>query len=198
MIEPVQRRSPVLRKFHLLLSILLLASLAAPVFRWLVPQPKANIWVTHTRAMGQDVHKAIQSIRGMVEDIKKETGDWLSGMFGNWGISGWVGSIIKSALLVLFIIVLILIMICIVRKMLNKLISSTTHSPSVNRVAMSSVPEWEEDIEWEEDTELEEDPEEDRDLEEKPQVEWPVQLERFDEACPDSEHHPPPFQFSSS
>ncbi|RMB92628.1 hypothetical protein DUI87_30937 [Hirundo rustica rustica] len=119
----------------------------------------------------EDVHKAIQSIWGMVEDIKKETGDLLSGMFGNWGISGWVGSIIKSVLLVLFIIVLILVMICVVRKMLNRLISSTTHSPSVNRVAMSSVPEWEEGIEWEEDMELEEESEEDRDLEEEPQVE---------------------------
>ncbi|RMC20833.1 hypothetical protein DUI87_01686 [Hirundo rustica rustica] len=106
--------------------------------------------------MGQDVHKAIQSIWGMVEDIKKETSDWLSGMFGNWGILGWVGSIIKSIL--------------------------TTHSPSVNRVASSSVPEWEEDIKWEEDMELEEDSEEDRDLDEEPQVEWPVQLEWFDEA----------------
>ncbi|RMC20176.1 hypothetical protein DUI87_01022 [Hirundo rustica rustica] len=87
--EPVQHQSPVLRKFHLLLSILLLASLAAPVSGWLVPQPKANVWATLARAMGQVVHKTIQSIRGMVEDIKKETSDWLSGMFGNWGISGW-------------------------------------------------------------------------------------------------------------
>ncbi|RMC20786.1 hypothetical protein DUI87_01638 [Hirundo rustica rustica] len=87
--EPVQRRSPVLRKFHLLLSILLPASLTAPVSRWLVPQPKANVWATLARAMGQDIYKAIQSIRGMVEDIKKETSDWLSGMFGNWGI--WAG-----------------------------------------------------------------------------------------------------------
>ncbi|RMC00161.1 hypothetical protein DUI87_22762 [Hirundo rustica rustica] len=52
--EPVQRQSPVLRKFHLLLGILLLASLAAPVSGWLVPQPKANVWVTLARAMGQD------------------------------------------------------------------------------------------------------------------------------------------------
>ncbi|RMC20932.1 hypothetical protein DUI87_01785 [Hirundo rustica rustica] len=57
---------------------------------------------------------------------------------------------------------------------------------------MSSVPEWEEDME------LKEDSEEDRDLEEETQVEWPVQLQWFDEACPDSEHRPPPFQFSSS
>ncbi|RMC19841.1 hypothetical protein DUI87_03406 [Hirundo rustica rustica] len=42
----------------------------------------------------EDVHKAIQSIRGMVEDIKKETGDWLSGMFGNWDISGDNGAML--------------------------------------------------------------------------------------------------------
>ncbi|RMC06835.1 hypothetical protein DUI87_16283 [Hirundo rustica rustica] len=52
--EPVQRQSPVPRKFHLLLGILLLASLAAPVSGWLVPQPKANVWATLDRAMGQD------------------------------------------------------------------------------------------------------------------------------------------------
>ncbi|RMC22094.1 hypothetical protein DUI87_02966 [Hirundo rustica rustica] len=140
----------------------------------------------------EDVHKAIQSIRGMVDDIKKETGDWLSGMFGNWGILGWVGSIIRSVLLVLFIIVLILVTIGITKRMLNRLISSTTHSPSINQVAMPSVPEWEEDME------LEEDLEEDRNLEEEPQMEWPTQLEWFAEAYPDSEYRPPPFQFSSS
>ncbi|RMC18029.1 hypothetical protein DUI87_04907 [Hirundo rustica rustica] len=52
--EPVQRRSPVPRKLHLLLGILLLASLAAPVSGWLVPRPKANVWATLARAMGQD------------------------------------------------------------------------------------------------------------------------------------------------
>ncbi|RMC10018.1 hypothetical protein DUI87_12813 [Hirundo rustica rustica] len=140
----------------------------------------------------EDVHKAIQSIQGMVDDIKKETGDWLSGMFGNWGILGWVGSIIKSVLLVLFIIVLILVMIGIVKRMLNRLISSTIHSPSVNQVAIPSVPEWEGGME------LEEDSEEDRNLEEEPQMEWPTQLEWFAEAYPDSEYRPPPFQFSSS
>ncbi|RMB91441.1 hypothetical protein DUI87_32233 [Hirundo rustica rustica] len=52
--EPAQRWSLVLRKLHLLLGILLLASLAAPVTGWLVPQPKANVWATLARAMGQD------------------------------------------------------------------------------------------------------------------------------------------------
>ncbi|RMB93652.1 hypothetical protein DUI87_29879 [Hirundo rustica rustica] len=141
----------------------------------------------------EDVHKAIQNIRDMVNDIKRETGDWLSGMFGNWGISDWVGSIIRTVLLVLFIIVLILVTIGITKRMLNRSVSSTTHSPSINQVAMPSVPEWEEGME------LEEDSEEDRNLEEEePQMDWPAQLEWFAEAYPDSEYRPPPFQFSSS
>ncbi|RMC22170.1 hypothetical protein DUI87_03043 [Hirundo rustica rustica] len=35
-------------------------------------------------------HKASQNIRDMVNDIKRETGDWLNGLFGDWGILGWV------------------------------------------------------------------------------------------------------------
>ncbi|RMB91430.1 hypothetical protein DUI87_32221 [Hirundo rustica rustica] len=141
----------------------------------------------------EDVHKGIQSIRDMVNDIKKETSDWLSGMFGNWGISGWVGSILRSVLLVLFIIVLLLIMIGIIKRMLNRLISSTTHSPSVNQVAMPSVPEWEEGMELEEDSEEGRNPDE-----EEPQMGWPTQLEWFAESYPDSEYLPPQFRFSSS
>ncbi|RMC20859.1 hypothetical protein DUI87_01712 [Hirundo rustica rustica] len=35
-------------------------------------------------------HKAIQSIWDMVNDIKRETGDWLNGLLGDWGILGWI------------------------------------------------------------------------------------------------------------
>ncbi|RMC04684.1 hypothetical protein DUI87_17854 [Hirundo rustica rustica] len=136
----------------------------------------------------EDVHKAIQNIRDMVNDIKRETGDWLNGLFGDWGISGWVGSILKSVLLSLFVILLILIGFGIIKKMLSRLISSTTHAPSVNHVAVSSVPGWEEDVE------LEEDPEDRRHPEDEPQMEWPTQPEWLTESYPDFEYHPPPFQ----
>ncbi|RMC05519.1 hypothetical protein DUI87_18713 [Hirundo rustica rustica] len=141
----------------------------------------------------EDVHKAIQSIRDMVNDIKRETGDWLSGMFGDWGILGWVGSILRSVLLVLFIVVLILIVIGIIKRMLSRLISGTTHAPSMSQVAIPSAPEWEEDMELEEDSEESRNPDE-----EEPQREWPTQLEWFTESYPDSECRPPPIQFSSS
>ncbi|RMC05082.1 hypothetical protein DUI87_18264 [Hirundo rustica rustica] len=139
------------------------------------------------------VLKAIQSIPSMVNDIKKETGDWLSGMFGNWDILGLVGSIIRSALLVLFIIVLILVTIGIIKRMLNRLIPSATHSPSINQIAMPSAPELEEGVELEEDSEKGRNPDE-----EEPQMGWPTQLEWFAESYPDSEYPPPPFWFSSS
>ncbi|RMC06850.1 hypothetical protein DUI87_16299 [Hirundo rustica rustica] len=139
----------------------------------------------------EDVHKAIQNIRDMVNDIKRETGDWLNGLFGDWGISGWVGSILKSVLLFLFVILLILIGFGIIKKMLSRLISSTTHAPSVNQVAVSSAPGWEENVE------LEEDPEDRRHPEEEPQMEWPTQPEWLTESYPDFEYHPPPFQPSS-
>lgn len=42
----------------------------------------------------------------MVGEVKKETEDWLSGLFRDWGLSGWAKSILKTGLLVLFIIVI--------------------------------------------------------------------------------------------
>ncbi|RMC22086.1 hypothetical protein DUI87_02958 [Hirundo rustica rustica] len=47
----------------------------------------------------EDVHAAIQKMKEMVGNLKRETEDWLGGLFANWGISGWVSSIIKTVLL---------------------------------------------------------------------------------------------------
>ncbi|RMC21823.1 hypothetical protein DUI87_02692 [Hirundo rustica rustica] len=128
-------------------------------------------------------HKAIQSIRDMVNDIKRETGDWLNGLFGDWGISGWVGSLLKSVLLFLFVILLILTGFGIIQKMLSRLIASTTHAPSVKQVAVSSAPGWEENVE------LEEDPEDRRHPEEESQMEWPTQPEWLAESYPVTVKH---------
>ncbi|RMC18176.1 hypothetical protein DUI87_05057 [Hirundo rustica rustica] len=43
-----------LRRFHQLLKLCLLTSLIAPTSGWFMPQPKANVWATLVRAMGQD------------------------------------------------------------------------------------------------------------------------------------------------
>ncbi|RMC09648.1 hypothetical protein DUI87_13434 [Hirundo rustica rustica] len=82
----------------------------------------------------EDVHTAIRQMQEMVTNIKRETDDWLSGLFTNWGISGWVSSIIKTVLLCLFVLLLIILAFGLLKRMLYNLISATTHSPSINHV----------------------------------------------------------------
>ncbi|RMC16294.1 hypothetical protein DUI87_08510 [Hirundo rustica rustica] len=108
----------------------------------------------------EDVHATIQKMREMVGNIKRETDDWLSGLFTNWGISGWASSIIKTVLLCLFVLLLIMLAFGLLKRMLYNLISATTHSPSVNHIIVQTEesPE-EEGLELEEV--LEEAPEDD-------------------------------------
>ncbi|RMC14232.1 hypothetical protein DUI87_09323 [Hirundo rustica rustica] len=82
----------------------------------------------------EDVHATIQKMREMVGNIKRETEDWLSGLFANWGISSWDSSIIKTVLLCLFILLLIMLAFGLLKRILYNLISATTHSPSVNHI----------------------------------------------------------------
>ncbi|RMC19597.1 hypothetical protein DUI87_03156 [Hirundo rustica rustica] len=102
----------------------------------------------------EDVHTAIRQMREMVTNIKRETDDWLSGLFTNWGISSWVSSIIKTVLLCLFVLLLIMLAFGLLKRMLYNLISATTHSPSVNHVIAPT-----EESPEEEGMELEEVPE---------------------------------------
>ncbi|RMC13446.1 hypothetical protein DUI87_10984 [Hirundo rustica rustica] len=57
------------------------------------PQVGCELQIVGARAQSHQGngagHKAIQNIQDMVNDIKRETGDWLNGLFGDWGILGW-------------------------------------------------------------------------------------------------------------
>ncbi|RMC16582.1 hypothetical protein DUI87_06519 [Hirundo rustica rustica] len=108
----------------------------------------------------KDVHMAIQKIRDMVYNIKRETDDWLSGLFANLGISGWASSIIKTILLGVFILLLVILAFGIIKKMLFNMISVATHSPSINQVVLPPALDFEESMELEEVSE--ETPEDER------------------------------------
>ncbi|RMB93747.1 hypothetical protein DUI87_29819 [Hirundo rustica rustica] len=142
----------------------------------------------------EDIHKAIQSLWDMVKNIKKETNHWLSGLFGNWGISDWTGSILKTVLLPLFIFMWVLVAFGAIKRMLIRLISSITLSPSVNHAVIPSASELEEDMELGEDSREEDDLEE----EDHGPESWLTHQPWFAKASLESEHLPPPFQFSSS
>ncbi|TRZ05349.1 hypothetical protein HGM15179_021758, partial [Zosterops borbonicus] len=44
----------------------------------------------------EDVRQSIKKIRDMVHDIKEETKDWFDNIFDNWGLTGWIGSAVKT------------------------------------------------------------------------------------------------------
>ncbi|RMC19196.1 hypothetical protein DUI87_03801 [Hirundo rustica rustica] len=122
----------------------------------------------------EDVHAAIQKMRDMVSNIKRETDDWLSGLFSNWGISSWVS------------------------KMLLNLISTTAHSPSVNQVIMLTEESPEEEGLGLEEV-LEGTPEDERNPDEEDHgLGYLTQHQWFAESYPELEYLPPPFQFHSS
>ncbi|XP_074391480.1 uncharacterized protein LOC141728562 [Zonotrichia albicollis] len=92
----------------------------------------------------ENVHATIDKMKTMVNDIKRETDDWLSGLFNGWGLSGWLGSILKTVILVLFILVVVIVVFSIVfgviRRMVLKLISSSSPPPEVYHLEALSAP----------------------------------------------------------
>ncbi|KAL9821810.1 uncharacterized protein GJ701_016764 [Geothlypis trichas] len=84
----------------------------------------------------QNVQKALEEMKGLVNDIKRETGDWLGNLLSGLGLSGWAGSILKDILFGVFIILAVIlgcsIMWAVVRRLVLKLLGH-----SVNRVHFS-------------------------------------------------------------
>lgn len=141
----------------------------------------------------------------MVDEIKKKTKDWFDQLFGDWGLSGWVRLAVKTGLLILLLILIIAIAFGLIRKITQRLITSTTSSLSMNNVWMNSPPL--EEIEMqnfppEEEEEEEPDPEDFRPEAQgqwpMPFRQWPTNQSRFGELYPDSEYLAPQPQFFSS
>ncbi|XP_063275593.1 uncharacterized protein LOC134562062 isoform X1 [Prinia subflava] len=121
-----------------------------------------------TRA--KSTRKLIEQMLNMIGEIKRETDDWMGNIFKSWGLSGWVGSILRTCLLILFIILIVCIAFGLIRRLLFKLVLSSTSvpSPAAARVAMATAPE-------EELEEFEEELEEEGDGENLPYDQWPTQ-----------------------
>ncbi|XP_041333904.1 uncharacterized protein LOC121359191 [Pyrgilauda ruficollis] len=92
----------------------------------------------------ENVHAMIDKIKTMVNDIKRETDDWLSGLFKSWELLGQLGSILKTVFLVLFILVIVIVVVSIVfgliKCMVYKLISSSSSPPEVYHLEAPSAP----------------------------------------------------------
>ncbi|XP_064243190.1 uncharacterized protein LOC135279665 [Passer domesticus] len=83
-----------------------------------------------------DARRSIDQMKGMISDIKEKTSDWLGDIFTGWDLSGWVVSILKTVVLVLFILLVISIAISVVWRILRGLIVKSMSAVEVNRVVV--------------------------------------------------------------
>ncbi|XP_037982585.1 uncharacterized protein LOC119696815 [Motacilla alba alba] len=85
----------------------------------------------------EDARKTIMKMADVVHDIKQETSDWLGNIFSQLGISGWVGSILRTVLTIVFIAMCVSVGITIVYKLIMRIINQTTTPLAINRAAHS-------------------------------------------------------------
>ncbi|XP_063280585.1 syncytin-A-like [Prinia subflava] len=59
----------------------------------------------------ESIHANIQKLRELVKDLKIEKNpDWVNDLFGQWGLTGWVASLVKGILWIFIVIVIVLVM----------------------------------------------------------------------------------------
>lgn len=141
----------------------------------------------------EDVRKSISQIRERVDDIKKESKDWFDNIFGNLGLWNWTGSIIKTGLLIFYIILITAIALRLIKKLLSKLVVTAT-SPKLNWAEMA------------ENTKMQDLSAQEENVDFLPEVqgqwpipfnEWPTNQQWFGELYPNSEYLAPQPQFRS-
>ncbi|XP_068856631.1 uncharacterized protein [Aphelocoma coerulescens] len=72
----------------------------------------------------ENVHKTIDKMQAMVKQIQRETGDWLGSIFSGWGLSGWTRFILRTGLILFFILLVVIIMFGLLKRLLTNMIMS--------------------------------------------------------------------------
>ncbi|TRZ10813.1 hypothetical protein HGM15179_016282 [Zosterops borbonicus] len=153
----------------------------------------------------EDVWQSIKKIKDMVHEIKRETKDWWDNLFGNWGLSGWIGSAIKTSLLILFLLLIVGIAFGLTKRLTRRLISDAASTLNVNHVWTTSPPLEEielqnlppQEVEDEEETDSEDFLLEDEGQWPMPFESWPTNQQWFGDLYPNSEYLAPQPQFNS-
>ncbi|TRZ11450.1 hypothetical protein HGM15179_015655 [Zosterops borbonicus] len=88
----------------------------------------------------EDVRQSIRKIKDMVHEIKKKTKDWFDNIFGNWGVSGWIGSAVKTGLLILFLLLITGIAFGLIKRFTQRLITNATSTLNINHAWTTTPP----------------------------------------------------------
>ncbi|XP_059707183.1 uncharacterized protein LOC132329766 [Haemorhous mexicanus] len=109
----------------------------------------------------EDARTTIQKVQNMVQEIKKETSDWLGNILSRLGLSSWVGSILKTVFYVALVIIIVLVAASVLwgllKRLLNKIVPPLDVNQEVCPGENSSSEEdrhsWFEDIQADSDSE---------------------------------------------
>ncbi|TRZ14383.1 hypothetical protein HGM15179_012724 [Zosterops borbonicus] len=153
----------------------------------------------------EDVRQSIKKIWDMVQNHelrrrpKTESKD---NLFGDGELKGWVGSAVKTGLLVSFFLLIIAIAFGVIKRFTQRLITDATSTLSVNHIAaFPPVPpeyfELQEMPPEEEDLDPEDFLPEDEGQWPEPFEQWPTNQQWFGDLYPESEYLAPQVQFTS-
>ncbi|XP_064558142.1 uncharacterized protein LOC135442355 isoform X2 [Zonotrichia leucophrys gambelii] len=77
-----------------------------------------------------NIHAALREVKSLIGRVKQESEDWFSGLFKDWGLSGWWTSVIRTILLFLVVLFLVVLAFGILRHILLKAINGSVSSTS--------------------------------------------------------------------
>ncbi|XP_053837584.1 uncharacterized protein LOC128809547 [Vidua macroura] len=94
----------------------------------------AGLCCLNLSSRAEDIHATIQNMQNLISDLKKESSDWLGSLFQEWGLSGWIKSLIQPGLLLILVLAAFITGFSILKGLILKALNSTI---SVNRVRLS-------------------------------------------------------------
>ncbi|XP_064271853.1 uncharacterized protein LOC135297830 [Passer domesticus] len=83
----------------------------------------------------KSIHASIQEMKDLVGAVKQESEDWFKDLFRNWGLSGWMLSLIKDIGYFVVILLLVALSFGVIKRIIT---ASLTNSSSKSKVVIAA------------------------------------------------------------
>ncbi|XP_053824862.1 uncharacterized protein LOC128802467 [Vidua chalybeata] len=82
----------------------------------------------------QSIHVSIREMKDLIRSVKQENEDWFKDLFKNWGLSGWMLSVVKD----IGYFIVIIFLVSLVFGILKRLISNATTNSLSSRIVVAA------------------------------------------------------------
>ncbi|XP_064288726.1 uncharacterized protein LOC135307972 isoform X2 [Passer domesticus] len=98
----------------------------------------AGLCCMNLSSRAEDARHTIRQMSEDVNNIRQQTSDWLGDWLSKMGVTGWVGSIIRTILVIIFVLLCLIFGFCIIYKLLTRILFAST--PQINHVEAPADP----------------------------------------------------------